>query len=489
MEAFDVYKDINARTGGEVYIGVVGPVRCGKSTFIKRFMDLLVLPNIKDEASKKRAIDEMPQSAAGKTIMTTEPKFIPKDAADIAINDDISLKVRLIDCVGFMVDGANGHMENDSERMIKTPWFDYDIPFTKAATIGTQKVITDHSTIGMVITTDGSFGDLKRESYIEPEKRTVDEMKKLGKPFIIILNSATPNSLETIKLAQNMEENYKNTVVPLNCDQLKAADIIDILGKLLLEFPIEEISFSIPKWVEALDIDNIVKANLIDVAKQILDNVNCVKDVYNAFPENEFVNRIKIDNINMDIGQANIVIEVGDKYYYNMLSELIGEPIDNEYQFVSILRTLSQKKNEYEDYAQAIASVKGNGYGIVTPAKNDIVLDRPEIIKHGNKYGVKIKAMAPTIHMIKANVTTEIAPIVGSEEQAKDLISYIDEDTKANPDNIWGVNIFGKNLEQLVDEGMRSKTTRLSSESQTKLQDTMEKIVNDSNGGLVCIII
>ncbi len=486
---YSVYKDISTRTNGEVYIGVVGPVRTGKSTFIKRFMDMLVLPGITDEPSKQRAMDELPQSATGKTIMTTEPKFIPKEAATVNVTEDIDLKVRLIDCVGYMVDGATGHMEDDTERMVKTPWFDYEIPFTKAAEIGTKKVINDHSTIGVVITTDGSFGDIGRNGYVEAEKRTIDEMRKLNKPYIVLLNSSRPNSSDTIELAKKMSEEYKTQVLPINCDQLKKNDITEILEALLLEFPIAEVAFNIPKWLTALDNDNYIKKELINIAKDIMSRINVIRDIYMEFPSNDYVEKIKLDKIDMDKGKININIDIIDKFYYEMLSNLIGEDITNEYQFVGILKNMAKQKSEYDQVANAIDAVKYKGYGAVTPNSSDIKLDKPEIIKHGNKYGVKIKAEAPSIHMIKANITTEIAPIVGTEEQANDLIEYINSGSQDGMDNMWNVNIFGKTLEQLVEEGIRGKSTRINEESQLKLQDTMEKIVNDSNGGMVCIII
>lgn len=490
MESFNVYKDIKARTNGEMYIGVVGPVRTGKSTFIKRFMEQFVIPGIEAEADQTRARDELPQSAKGTTVMTTEPKFIPKDAVQIQIDDDIALKVRLIDCVGYMVEGATGHLENGQERMVKTPWFDYDIPFTKAAQIGTQKVIRDHSTIGIVVTTDGSFGDIQREGYLKAEQRTIEEMREQHKPFLILLNTTKPEAKETQELAQNMSESYQKRVIPMNVERMGKADIASLLKGLLLEFPISEIAFSMPKWVESLPMDSPMKLVLIETGKKILDNVNVMGDIYQCeFPESEYIDTIKIDAMKMDSGNIKICISVFDKYYYDMLSEMMGMTIENEYQFMQVIKNLAKQKREYEMIGDAIAAVKSKGYGAVTPAKSDIHLDKPEIIKHGNKFGVKIKAEAPSIHMIKANITTEIAPIVGSEEQAKDLIAYIENDTAEDESNIWNVNIFGKTIEQLVEDGMRNKTGKINEESQLKLQDTMEKIVNDSNGGLVCIII
>lgn len=487
LGTYDLYADMKARTNGEVYIGVVGPVRTGKSTFIKRFMNLMVLPNIEEEPLKVRARDELPMSSAGKTVTTTEPKFIPQEAVSVRINDDVDMKVRMIDCVGFMVPGAVGHEENGEERMVKTPWFDYEIPFTKAAEIGTRKVIHDHSTIGMVITTDGSFGELPRDAYIEAEQKTIQEIRGLGKPFILLLNSAKPYANETLVLAKELEESYGVRVLPINADQLRKEDITEILQALLLEFPIAEVDFHIPKWAEALQLESEVKAALVSMAKEIMNQVQVVRDVYHLnFPESEYIEKIKLDSIALDCGKINLMIYVDNAYYYQMLSDMLGVKLENEYQFMQVLKELAEKRKEYEQVADALDSVKQRGYGCVTPAQCDIRIEQPEVIKHGNKYGVKIKAEAPSIHMIKANITTEIAPIVGAEDQAKDLVQYIGAEGK---EDIWSVSIFGKTIEQLVEDGIHNKTGKITAESQMKLQDTMEKIVNDGNGGMVCIII
>lgn len=485
--AYDLYADMKARTNGEAYIGVVGPVRTGKSTFIKRFMNLMVLPNIQEEPVKVRARDELPMSSAGKTVTTTEPKFIPQEAVSIRVNDNVEMKVRMIDCVGFMIPGAVGHEENGEERMVKTPWFDYEIPFTKAAEIGTRKVIHDHSTIGMVVTTDGSFGELGRDAYLEAENRTIQEIRGLGKPFIILLNSAKPYANETLELARQMEEEYGVRVLPVNADQLRREDITEILQAILLEFPVAEIDFHIPKWAEALQLESEVKTALIAAAKDILGQIQVVRDIYNMnFPESSYIEKIKLDSISLDSGKINLMIYVDDTFYYQMLSDMLGVRLENEYQFMKVLKELAEKRKEYEQVAEALNSVKFKGYGCVTPNQNDIHIEQPEVIKHGNKFGVKIKAEAPSIHMIKANITTEIAPIVGAEEQAKDLVQYIGAEGQ---EDIWSVNIFGKTIEQLVEDGIRAKTGKITDESQVKLQDTMEKIVNDGNGGMVCIII
>lgn len=488
---FDVYNDINARTEGEIYIGVVGPVRTGKSTFIKRFMDLLVIPNILDLHSKERAIDELPQSATGKTIMTTEPKFIPKEAAHINLGEETDVLIRLIDCVGYMVDGAVGHIENDIERMVKTPWYDYEIPFTKAAEIGTKKVINDHSTIGIVVTTDGSFGELARESYIEPEERTINELKAIGKPFIVLLNTIKPYSKESIELAEDIAAKHGVSALSINCEQLRKEDINKIMETILAVFPITKLNFKLPKWVEMLSTDHWLKEDLINTVKNIFQKISLIKDVTldNFKVESDYIDKFKIDRLNMRDGSVDINVEFNNLYYYRILSDMVGVPIEDEYELIGTLKDLSSRKKEFEQLAVVTKEVQSKGYGVVSPMENEIQIESPEVIKHGNKYGVRIKAKAPSIHMIKADIITDLAPIVGSEEQANDLIAYINENTENNPAGIWDTNIFGKSIRQLVDDGINTKINKLTDESQVKLQETMQKIINDSNGGLICIII
>ncbi len=490
VHTHNLYKDIQFRTGGEIYMGVVGPVRTGKSTFIKRFMDIMVLPYMTQEHEKVRAQDELPQSSGGKTITTTEPKFIPKEAAKITLGDDIDVNVRLIDCVGYMVEGATGHIEDDTERMVKTPWSAEEIPFTQAAEIGTRKVINDHSTIGIVVTCDGSFGEIPRENYVPAEERTIQELKKIHKPFIVLVNTEKPYSEEAVKLAESISRKYQVSAMPVNCEQLKKEDIHDILEKILYEFPLTMIEFYMPKWVEMLPNTHKMKADIIQQIKALMGELGCVKDVAEGGIrlESEYIRKCKVDGVDMATGCVSVSLDVDDSYYYEMLSELVGESITSEYQLLNVLRDMAKMKREYVKVLHAVEAVRCKGYGVVTPDRDEITLDKPEVIRHGNKFGVKIKAESPSIHMIRANIETEISPIVGTEKQAEDLIRYI-SDAGTSEEGIWETNIFGKTVEQLVNDGISGKIAMIGEESQMKLQETMQKIVNDSNGGMVCIII
>lgn len=494
---FDLYKDIQGRTKGEIYIGVVGPVRTGKSTFIKRFMDLFVLPYIEDENVRQRAMDELPQSAAGKTIMTTEPKFIPQEAATITLADQSDIRVRLIDCVGFMVEGASGHMEGDENRMVKTPWFEEEIPFVDAARVGTKKVIRDHATIGVVITTDGTIGELPRESYLEAERATIEEIREIGKPYVIVLNCARPYSEETRRLAEAMEQTYQAVVIPVNCQQMHREDVANIMNAILLEFPVTQMDFFIPKWTEMLPREHPVKASILDAALGMLAKIDKVKDVHalskertkeEFFMEEKPVGAIQIAGMNLSTGTVTVRMEVDDRYYFAYISDMTGVQITGEYQMISMLRGLSAMKADYEKVKDAMYAVEQKGYGVVMPGLADIKMEDPVLIQHGGKYGVKMRAISPSIHMIKANIETEIAPIVGSEEQAKDLIEYIKAGEESG-EGLWTTNIFGKSVGELMEDGIRSKIMQMDDECQLKLQDTMQKIVNDSNGGMICIII
>lgn len=488
MEEFNLYKDIQARTKGEIFIGVVGPVRTGKSTFIRRFMELMVLPALK-ENDKAIATDEMPTSGKGRTITTVEPKFIPKEAAKLSLSEDVDVRMRLIDCVGYMVKGAAGMDDNEKVRMVKTPWSEKEIPFTQAAEIGTRKVIRDHATIGLVVTCDGTFGEIPRENFLEPEKRAITELKNIGKPFLVLVNSERPYGEEAKQAASYIFDTYGVTAMPVNCEQLKKEDVSKILEQVLYEFPLVKIEFYVPKWVEMLPGDHVIKESLIKSIRDIMKKMQHIRDISNEAlqMDYDFINSVKLDAIELSQGTAKVRIDLDDTYYYEMLSDMAGVPIQGEYQLLSIIKELSRKKGEYEKVENALEAVRNTGYGIITPNQEEIVLDAPVVIKQGSKFGVKIKAASPSVHLIRADIETEIAPIVGSEQQAQDLMSFINENSAK--DGIWNTNIFGKSIEQLVDDGIHTKLAKIGEESQTKLQDTMKKIVNESNGSLICIII
>lgn len=489
MEPNAVYKDIQARTGGRFLVGVVGPVRTGKSTFIRRFMELVALPDM-EESQRKEIRDQLPVSGSGTTVTTVEPKFIPREAMDITLGGEIPVKLRLIDCVGFMVPNATGDRENDRERMVKTPWYEQEIPFHQAAEIGTRKVIADHSSIGLVITCDGSFGDIPRENFVKSEERTVSELKAQGKPFLILVNSQKPYGEETLKLVSSLKEKYGATAMSVNCEQLRREDVLRIMENILYEFPVRQVEFYIPKWVELLPVTHYLKAELLQKTREIMGSIRFVRDVKKdkIRMESNYIQNTTLEQIDLSDGVIRVRVEMKQIYYYQVMSELTGVPIRGEYQLIHTLRDLARMKEEYTKVQQAIEAVRGSGYGVVIPQKDEITLEEPVVIRQGNKYGVKIKSASPSIHMIKANIETEIAPIVGSEQQAKDLITFIKENEKSG-EGIWQTNIFGKSIEQLVEDGIRTKLAQISEESQAKLQDTMQKIVNDSRGGLICIII
>ena len=489
MDTYNIYKDIQARTRGEIYIGVVGPVRTGKSTFVRRFMELAALPNM-EENQQKEVRDQLPLSGSGKLITTVEPKFIPKEAAKIQIAEGLEAKVRLIDCVGYMVPEAARNIEEGKERMVKTPWYAQEIPFHQAAETGTKKVIEEHSNIGLVVTCDGSFGEIPRKNYIESEEKTVAQLKRAGKPFLILLNSQKPYKEETLELAEELKKKYQAGVISVNCEQLRNDDVTRILEKVLYEFPIVQMEFYIPKWVEMLSSEHYLKEELISCVQQMMQTMHYIKDVTKDRLEfeSQYVKGLFLETLDLSSGKIKIRIDMDDSWYYAILSEMTGVDISDEYELIHMMQELSKMRGEYLKVKDAIESVQAKGYGVVTPDKTEIRLEEPIIIKQGNKYGVKIKSISPSIHLIRANIETEIAPIVGSEEQAKDLIAYI-KSNNSGEESIWQTNIFGKSIGQLVEDGIHRKLIQISDESQVKLQDTMQKIVNDSKGGLVCIII
>ena len=492
MENINLYQDISKRTNGDIYVGVVGPVRTGKSTFIKNFMDLLVIPNIDDEYKKERAKDELPQSAGGKTIMTAEPKFVPNEAVQVSLDNNLKFKARLVDCVGYLVDNAIGYMEDNVPRMIKTPWFDEEIPFEQAAEIGTKKVIQEHSTIGILVTTDGSFSEIPREDYIQAEQRVVSELKSLNKPFIVLLNSSTPNSDYTQELAVNLSKKYNTSVIPTNCENLTIEGINDIFSKILYEFPIEQIGINFPKWIDGLDFNHPLKQELFTEISNTFSNVSVLKEIpdcINSIQNTEVINQTKINNIELGSGNVSVSIELKEDLFYKTLSEIANIDINDECDLFTIVTNLSKTKREYDKVACALEDVNRKGYGIVTPSIDELILDEPEIVKQGSRFGVKLKATAPSLHLIRANIETEVSPIVGSEKQSEELVNYLLSEFESDPKKIWESNIFGKSLHSLVNEGLQTKLSKMPEDAQLKLQETLERIVNEGSGGLICIIL
>ena len=455
-------------------------------------MDLLVIPNINNEYKKERAKDELPQSAGGKTIMTTEPKFVPNEAIEITIDNNLKLKTRLVDCVGYLVPNSIGYLEDDKPRMVKTPWSETEIPFEQAAEIGTKKVIEEHSTIGILITTDGSFSEIPREDYISSEERVVSELKAINKPFVILLNSAHPENSDTKNLAENLCKKYGSTVLPINCAELNISDITNIFSKILYEFPVSQVNFSFPKWINGLDFSHPLKQELFQSVKGAFDNISLLKEASNCsslINQTDIITKTQIDNIELGSGRVNVSITLKENLFYQVLTQMTGVSINNEADLFAIITSLAQTKKKYDKIAEALDEVNRKGYGIVTPSIDELVLAEPEMVKQGSRFGVKLKATAPSLHIIKANIETEVSPIVGSEKQSEELVNYLLSGFESDPQKIWNSNIFGKSLHELVNEGLQTKLAKMPEEAQIKLQETLERIVNEGSGGLICIIL
>ena len=492
MTNTSIYKDIAVRTDGSIFLGVVGPVRTGKSTFIKRFMDQLVLPNIEGEFQRERANDELPQASSGRTIMTTEPKFIPENAAKINLDGGMECNVRLIDCVGYIVPSSLGYIEGDSPRMVKTPWYEEEIPFNMAAEIGTKKVITEHSTIGLVITTDGSISDIPREEYAEAEQRVINELKEINKPFVVLLNCIYPNSDSAESLASELSEKYSVPVIPVNCLELGEEDIHNILARVLFEFPVKQVTIDLPDWVSSLNEGHSLRSVLYNMVIESAENLSHIRDIKRlekCIRDCEQIDSCVLKKIDLGSGKAELKAEVRREIFFDIVSENSGMTIKNDCELINCLAELSEIKNEFLPIKNALEEVEATGYGIVMPSIEQLTLEEPEIMRQGGKFGVRLRASAPSLHIMKANIQTEVSPIVGSEKQSEDLVMYLLKEFEENPIQIWDSNIFGKSLHDLVNEGLHSKLSRMPQEARMRMQETIERVINEGCSGLICIIL
>lgn len=492
MEGYDIFADIAQRTGGEIYIGVVGPVRTGKSTLIKRFMELLVIPHIAEAYDRERTLDALPQSGAGRTVMTTEPKFIPDDGVPVTIADNLNLRVRLVDCVGFPIPGALGYAEETGPRMVVTPWFDYEIPFEEAAEVGTRKVITDHAVIGLVVTTDGSFGELARESFVDAERRAVTELQEMGKPFAIVLNTARPDSPDTAALRQKLEEAYQAPVIAVNCTQLDQPAIEHVMEEVLYEFPVREVNIQQPAWVLELDAGHWLRRRFDEVTTETLEGVRRLRDVQGALHRlagYDVVERVDLIRMDMGGGAADIALTAREDVFQQVLQDITGVDVSEKANLVRLLRELTTAKVEFDRVGGALQEVKQVGYAVVTPDLTDMAFEEPELVRRGNQFGVRLKAKAPSLHLIRVDVEAEYTPILGNERQSEDLVHYLMEKFEDDPQKIWDSQIFGRTLHDVLREGVRQKLTRMPDSAQHKLQETLQRIVNEGSGGLICIIL
>ena len=491
MDKQEIIKNIAQRSGGDIYLGVVGAVRTGKSTFIKRMVETLIVPNIENEYERKRALDEIPQSAAGKTIMTTEPKFVPNNAATIKI-DEVNCNIRLIDCVGYMIDKAIGATDENGPRMVKTPWYTEEIPFIEAAEIGTEKVIKDHSTIGIVITTDGSIGEFDRNDYLEAEKRVIEELKSIGKPFIVILNSTHPTLPETQKIKEQLQEEHDIPVLAINIEAMNEKDMYDILREALYEFPVLEIKVNMPEWITILNPDHPVKQTYINTIKESIVEIDKLKDIENItahFLTNEMIEKAYLSEVDPATGIITITLTAPADLYNKTLTDIIKIDVKNKADLLALFQEFNTAKKEYDQIKYALKMVKQTGYGVATPSIEDMKLDKPEIVKQGPRYGVKLKAVAPSIHMIRVDVESTFEPIIGSEVQSKELIDYLTKDKDKNPNDIWKSEIFGRSLDSIVQEGIQAKINMMPDNIRLKLQTTLTKVVNKGSNNMIAIVI
>ncbi|MBH8582301.1 stage IV sporulation protein A [Thermoactinomyces sp. FSL K6-2592] len=492
MEKVDILKDIAERTGGDIYLGVVGAVRTGKSTFIKRFMEQVVIPNIEDEAERVRATDELPHSGAGRTITTIEPKFVPNQAIQIHVDEGLDVNIRLVDCVGYAIEGAKGYEDENGPRMISTPWFEEPIPFQEAAEVGTRKVIQEHSTVGIVITSDGSITDLARESYEEVEERVIEELKEVGKPFILILNSTQPYSEQTQALRDELAEKYDIPVLAVSVATMSEEDILGIMKEVLYEFPVREVNVNLPSWVMVLEEDHWLRQSFEESVRETVKDIKRLRDVdrvVGQFYQYDFIDKASLSGMDMGQGVAEIDLYAPDDLYDQVLQEVVGVEIRGRDHLLELMQEFSIAKREYDKVADALKMVRTTGYGVAAPAIEEMTLDEPELIKQGSRFGVRLKATAPSIHMIRVNVTSEFAPIIGSEKQSEELVNYLMRDFEKDPLQIWNSDIFGRSLNSIVREGIQAKLSMMPENARYKLQETLERIINEGSGGLIAIIL
>ena len=492
MEDKKIYEDIALRTDGDIYIGVVGPVRTGKSTFIKRFMETLVVPRIDNAYMRERARDELPQSGSGRTIMTAEPKFVPEEAVEITLDDKETLSVRLVDCVGYMADGAIGQYENGSERLVMTPWFDHEIPMSEAAELGTRKVISEHSTIGIVVTTDGSFTELPREAYLDAEERVIKELKALSKPFLILINSSEPNSENAVALCRSLSEKYEVTCLVRNCLELSEDDISSIIRSILYEFPVTELGIFLPSWIDTLPMNHPIKKEICAAIINSTSNMIRVRDINNSvksLTESDSVSKASLRSVSLGTGCAIADIEIPRELFYKTLSEQSGFNVSDDGDLLPLLTGLSTVKSEYDRVKVALDDVRNKGYGIVMPTREELHLEEPEIVRHSGRYGVRLKASAPSIHMMMANIETEVSPVVGGERTSEGIVDYLLREFEGDAQKIWESNIFGKPLYDIASEGMGTKIRSMPEDAQMKMREALQRIINEGSGGLICILL